>query len=218
MLFVRHASTPGMRAACFPAADADADAAGLTRAAALASTLASVLVSTVAARAAGQAAGAVVAGPVAGSVAGSAAGAVACTAPSVAARQTAAAAGLAARAVPALAEADCGRWRGLPYERVAREEPDALASWLTDPHAAPHGGESLAAHAERVAAWLESVRAEPGVVAVCDAGAIRAALAHALGLDPLSAARFDLAPLSVTELTVTRAGWRVAHVNRKVLF
>ncbi|MET7330841.1 histidine phosphatase family protein [Nonomuraea sp. NPDC005650] len=184
MLFVRHAGTPGMRAACFPTADADADAAGLTRAAALASTVAGV---------------------------------VAWTAPSAAACQTAAAIGLAARAVPALAEAECGRWRGLPYERVAREEPDALASWLSDPHAAPHGGESLAAHAERVAAWLESVRAEPGGVAVCDAGAIRAALAHALGLDPLSAARFDLAPLSVTELTVTRAGWRVAHVNRKVL-
>ncbi|MEW1846010.1 histidine phosphatase family protein [Nonomuraea angiospora] len=185
VLFVRHASTPGMRAACFPAPGEEADAASLTRAAALTRT---------------------------------AAGAVVWAAPSVAARQTVAALGLAARVVPALAEVDCGRWRGLPYERVAREEPDELASWLTDPHAAPHGGESLAAHAERVAAWLESVRAEPGVVAVCDAGAIRAALGHALGLDPLSAARFDLAPLSVTELTVTRAGWRVAHVNRKVLF
>ncbi|MGW6500403.1 histidine phosphatase family protein [Nonomuraea angiospora] len=185
VLFVRHASTPGMRAACFPAPGEEADAASLTRAAALTRT---------------------------------AAGAVVWAGPSVAARQTVAALGLAARVVPALAEADCGRWRGLPYERVAREEPDELASWLTDPHAAPHGGESLAAHAERVAAWLESVRAEPGVVAVCDAGAIRAALGHALGLDPLSAARFDLAPLSVTELTVTRAGWRVAHVNRKVLF
>ncbi|MEV6039451.1 histidine phosphatase family protein [Nonomuraea sp. NPDC052116] len=188
VLLVRHASTPGMRAACFPAPDADADAASLARAAALTQT-----------------------------VARAAAGAVAWAAPSVAAGQTVAALGLAARVVPALAEVDCGRWQGQPYERVAREEPDALASWLTDPHAAPHGGESLAAHAGRVAAWLESVRAEPGVVAVCDAGAIRAALGYALGLDPLSAARFDLAPLSVTELTVTRAGWRVAHVNRKVL-
>ncbi|MGW0204058.1 histidine phosphatase family protein, partial [Nonomuraea sp. NPDC003201] len=160
---------------------------------------------------------AAVAGPVAEAAVVGAAGAAAWAAPSVAAGQTVAALGLEARVVPALAEVDCGRWRGLPYERVAREEADALASWLTDPHAAPHGGESLAAHAGRVAAWLESVRAEPGVVAVCDAGAIRAALGHALGLDPLSTARFDLAPLSVTELTVTRAGWRVAHVNRKVL-
>ncbi len=185
-----------MRAARFPAPDEEADAASLARATALTRSPA---------------------GPLAGAATGAAAGPVVLAGPSVAARQTVDALRLAARVVPALAEVDCGRWRGLPYERVAWEEPDALASWLADPHATPHGGESLAAHAERVAAWLESVRAEPGVVAVCDAGTIRAALGHALGLDPLSAARFDLAPLSVTELTVTRAGWRVAHVNRKVL-
>ncbi|MEV4019296.1 histidine phosphatase family protein [Nonomuraea angiospora] len=228
VLFVRHASTPGMRAARFPAPDEDADAASLARAATLTQTAAASAAGPGTVAAAGAAPGSAAvaaAGPVvesavvaaAGAVLGAVVGAVAWAAPSVAACQTAAALGLEARVVPALAEVECGRWRGLPYERVAREEPDALASWLTDPHAAPHGGESLAAHAERVAAWLESVRAEPGVVAVCDAGAIRAALGHALGLDPLSAARFDLAPLSVTELTVTRAGWRVAHVNRKVL-
>ncbi|WP_240777892.1 histidine phosphatase family protein [Nonomuraea basaltis] len=211
MLFVRHATTPGMRAACFPA-DEDADAASLARAAAAL-------------------------GPMM-------AGATAWAAPTAAARQTAAAVGLEARVTPALAEADCGRWRGLPYARVAREEPDALASWLTDPHAAPHGGESPAELAARVAGWLDTVRAltpasagasagasvrTPGraepdaaraelhVVVFCDAGAIRAALGHALGLDPPRTARFDLAPLSLTELTATRAGWRVGHVNRKVL-
>ncbi|MEW9552930.1 histidine phosphatase family protein [Nonomuraea sp. NPDC050783] len=180
MLFVRHATTPGMRAACFPG-DEDADAASLARAAAL--------------------------GPAASP---------AWVAPVRAARRTAVALGLEPREAPALREADCGRWRGLPYERVAREEPEALASWLADPHAAPHGGESRAAHAARVAGWLDSLRDAPDQVAVCDAGTIRAALGHALGLDPGGAARFDLAPLSTTELAVTRDGWRVAHVNRKV--
>ncbi|MFG1704222.1 histidine phosphatase family protein [Nonomuraea sp. M3C6] len=190
MLFVRHASTPGMRAARFPA-DEPADASSLAKVAAVA-------------------------------------GSKAWVAPSRAALQTAVAMGLEPVTTPALAEADCGRWRGLAYEQVAREEPDALASWLSDPHAAPHGGESLAALAARVAGWLEEVRSQagrldetrsqpPGVV-VCDAGAIRAALGHVLGLGPVAAARFDLAPLSTTELTVTRGGWRVAHVNRKVLF
>lgn len=138
--------------------------------------------------------------------------------PAPAAGQTAVALGMAPREAAALAEADAGRWRGLPYAQIARDEPDALAAWLADPDAVPHGGESNARMAARVARWLDSMRAEPDVVAVCDVGAIRAALGYALGLDPLWTARFDLAPLSTTELTVAGGGWRVAHVNRKATF
>ncbi|MFI6298557.1 histidine phosphatase family protein [Nonomuraea sp. NPDC050790] len=144
-------------------------------------------------------------------------------APSVAALQTASAMGLAPIVVDALAEADHGRWSGLPYTRVAQDEPDALASWLADPGAAPHGGESLDTMTARVAGWLDETRARfdgrrgrPFLV-ICDAGAIRAALGHALGLQPPHAVRFDLAPLSTTELAATRGGWRVAHVNRDAL-
>ncbi|GGT43121.1 histidine phosphatase family protein [Nonomuraea spiralis] len=181
MLFVRHATTPGMRAACFPS-DEEADPAGLAKAAALTLTTASVV----------------------------------WAAPARAALQTARAMGLPARESAALAEADCGRWVGLSFEQVAREEPEALARWLTDAGAAPHGGESRTAHAVRVASWLDSVRDEPDQVVVCEVGTIRAALAHALRLDPLGATRFDVAPLSTTELVVVRDGWRISHVNRKV--
>ncbi|WP_246007359.1 histidine phosphatase family protein [Actinomadura pelletieri] len=147
-------------------------------------------------------------------LAGSVQGAEAWSSPARAARETCAALGLAARPVAALAEADHGRWAGAPYARIAADEPDALARWRSDPHAAPHGGESRAALAARVAAWLGT---GPDGVAVCDAGVIRAALAHALGLDVTAADRFDLAPLSTTGLTIEGDGWRVAHVNRKVL-
>ncbi|TXK41559.1 histidine phosphatase family protein [Nonomuraea sp. C10] len=201
VLFVRHATTPGTRAACFPT-DEDADTAGLTRATAL----------TKPAR------GTAGTPDVGLGPAGFAGVTTAWTAPVRAARQTAAALGLAACEAVALGEADCGRWRGLPYERVAEQEPDAIARWLADPDAAPHGGEPLTAHAARVARWLDGVREEPEGVVVCGVGTIRAALGHALGLGPLGAARFDLAPLSTTELAITRDGWRVAHVNRKVLF
>jgi broad specificity phosphatase PhoE len=148
-------------------------------------------------------------------LAGRVAGAPAYAAPARAALRTAAAMGLEAAVAEDLAEADYGRWSGLPYERVARDDPDGLASWLTDPHATPHGGESLAALAARVAGWLDE-GPPPEAVVVCDAGVIRAALGHALGLDPTVTARFDLAPLSTTELSATRSGWRVSHVNRKV--
>ncbi|GAA4950911.1 hypothetical protein GCM10023334_065640 [Nonomuraea thailandensis] len=215
-MFIRHATTPVMRAACFPG-DVDADPASLARAAALRPLFA---------------------------------GRAAWVSPAGAARRTALAMGLEPRVCAALGEADCGRWRGLPYERVALEEPEALARWLSDPHAAPHGGESLAALTYRVAAWLDATREParhvasasassfassfasagrhapasvpagqhvpvPGVV-VCDVGVIRAALGHALGLDPVAAARFDLAPLSATELIAAQDGWRIAYVNRKV--
>jgi broad specificity phosphatase PhoE len=138
-------------------------------------------------------------------------------APAPAAVRTAQVIGLAPTVIEGLAEADYGRWSGLPYADVAKREPDALARWLADPDASPHGGESLAALARRIAGWLDSVRAEPAAVVVCDAGVIRAALGHALGLGPLTSNRFDLAPLSTTALAAAHDGWRVAHVNRKVV-
>src|SRR5690606_31382694 len=141
VLFVRHATTPGTRAACFPT-DEDADTAGLTRATAL----------TKPAR------GTAGTPDVGLGPAGFAGVTTAWTAPVRAARQTAAALGLAACEAVALGEADCGRWRGLPYERVAEQEPDAIARWLADPDAAPHGGEPLTAHAATVARWLAGVR------------------------------------------------------------
>lgn len=136
-------------------------------------------------------------------------------APATAARQTADALGWAAIEVPELAEVDSGRWRGLPYTQVAQTEPAALAAWLSDPEAAPHGGESQADLAARVAGWLD--KAELVSIVICDVGVIRAALGHALGLGPLQTARFDVAPLTTTELLPARGGWRVAHVNRKVI-
>ncbi|GAA4232863.1 hypothetical protein GCM10022254_33920 [Actinomadura meridiana] len=184
MLFVRHATSAGMREVRFPAddsADGPADASGLARARLLGGTLPR--------------------------------DAEAWSSPARAARETCAALGLDARPVAALAEAECGRWAGVPYAVVAENEPDALASWLSDPRAVPHGGESRADLADRVADWLGSGASG---IAVCDAGVIRAALAHVLGLDVMAADRFDLAPLSTTRLTSAGGGWRVAHVNRKV--
>ncbi|GGQ30961.1 histidine phosphatase family protein [Streptosporangium pseudovulgare] len=186
MLFVRQAGTPGTRSACFPT-DEPADAASLRKAERLRKERP---------------------GP-------ALAAAVTWVAPVTAARQTAAALGSEAIDAPELAEADAGRWRGLPYAKVAETEPDGLAAWLGDPRAAPHGGESLARLAARVSGWLDAAAAE--AVVICDVGVIRAALGHALGLGPLETARFDVAPLSTTELVPVRGGWRVAHVNRKVI-
>ncbi|MFE3447554.1 histidine phosphatase family protein [Nonomuraea sp. NPDC059194] len=249
MLFVRHALTAGMRGARFPTGEERADPSSLDKARRLAPMF------------------------TAGTVF---AGRAAFAAPGPAAWETAVALGFEPVVVPELAEPDHGRWRGLPYEEVAQADPESFARWLTDPGAAPHGGESHADAAARVVGWLETLRDAPRqddhphdpspaasdpspassgrgpavsgrgsaasdqssvaagprpaggapgisraggsperIVVVCDVGVVRAVLGHALGTDPLVAARFDLAPLSLTQVSAAREGWRIGYVNRK---
>src|SRR5262249_11146732 len=73
--------------------------------------------------------------------------------PALRARETASCAGLIASG-DAPDECAFGRWAGLSLAEVAEREPDAVREWMTDPDAAPHGGESLRAVLARVAEWL----------------------------------------------------------------
>jgi alpha-ribazole phosphatase len=88
--------------------------------------------------------------------------------------------GLAAVVDPRLAEMDFGRWEGVPWDAVPRAELDA---WAADFHGArPHGGESVAMLAARVASALSGLGRGGGggsVAAVTHNGVIRAALAAA---------------------------------------
>ncbi|WP_326810952.1 histidine phosphatase family protein [Streptomyces scopuliridis] len=77
--------------------------------------------------------------------------------PSLRCRRTAEALGLDAKPLPALAPCAMGRWQGRTLDEVAAAEPDALASWLADPAAAPHGGEPLLALLARAAHWLDTL-------------------------------------------------------------
>ncbi|SHN13075.1 Broad specificity phosphatase PhoE [Duganella sacchari] len=115
---------------------------------------------------------------------------------------------LDAAIAPALAEIDFGRWTGQGLADLAAAEPDSLATWLSDPQTAPHGGESFGALAARVGAWLDALPDTSGtVIALTHASVIRAAILHALGA-PLSAhARIEVAPLSLVELRRSARGW-----------
>jgi broad specificity phosphatase PhoE len=129
--------------------------------------------------------------------------------------QTAEAAGVASpRVVAALAECDFGAWGGRTLEDVHAQAPDAVAAWMTDPAARPHGGESLATLAARVGAWLDGEAATDGwAVAFTHGGVVKAAVAHALGA-PLEAFwRIDVAPLTITELHAHDRRWTVTRVN-----
>src|SRR3954453_12450394 len=134
-------------------------------------------------------------------------------APALRARETAAAAGLAATG-DAPAECDFGRWAGLSLQTVAEREPDAVREWMTDPDAAPHGGESLRALLERVGEWLDGQAPLGGTaVAITHGGVIKACVVIALTAPPAAFWRVDVAPLAITELHAHDGRWTVTRVN-----
>jgi broad specificity phosphatase PhoE len=143
------------------------------------------------------------------------AGCEALTSPALRCRQTAEAAGLSAPSVdPALAECDFGTWTGRSLADVHEAEPETAEAWMLDPHARPHGGESLATFAARVSRWLDcQAQLDGRAVAVTHAGVVKAAVVHALGA-PLDAIwRIDAAPLAITELHAHDGRWTVTRVN-----
>ena len=85
---------------------------------------------------------------------------------------------------------------------------------MSDPAASPHGGESLAAFATRVACWLdEQARLDGAAVAITHGGVVKAAVVQALGA-PLDAFwRIDCAPLSITELHAHDGRWTLTRLN-----
>ncbi|MBA6440287.1 histidine phosphatase family protein [Streptomyces sp. GMR22] len=143
------------------------------------------------------------------------------TAPSERCRGTAAALGLDAAVTPELCDLDMGRWRGRSLDEVGQEAPEEVAAWLSDPAAAPHGGETLLELVERIGAWLDARREEPAsatppaparaarLLAVVEPAVVRAALVHALGLPAPTFWRLDVAPLTATELSGRAGRWNL---------
>jgi broad specificity phosphatase PhoE len=128
--------------------------------------------------------------------------------PAACARDTAQALGLVAQVDTGLADAHPGHWSGRRLAEFAVDEAPALAAWSSDPHAAPHGGESFGAVLARVGAWLEGLEDSDIIIAVTHAAVMRAAIIHALDAPPASFPRIEIAPLSVVELRRSARGWR----------
>ena len=118
------------------------------------------------------------------------------TAPELRARQTAES--LNATLDQGLRDCDLGTWKGQPLKQLDERE---LHAWLTDPQAAPHGGESIAALCQRVARWMDSALGEGEWIAVTHPFVIRAAMLHALGASTESFHRIDVPPLARVRLS-----------------
>ncbi len=127
---------------------------------------------------------------------------------SLRATQTAKALGLASKPVEVLRDQDFGRWAGKKLSEVQQLEPEVLANWLNDPEAAPHGGESLAEVAARVASFLDEATIMKGrTIAVTHPAVIRAAIVIVLGAPLQAFWNIDVEPLSVTEFTNDGRRW-----------
>ncbi|WP_424891059.1 histidine phosphatase family protein [Streptomyces sp. XH2] len=131
------------------------------------------------------------------------------TTPSPRCRETAAVLGAdGAGAEPALRDLGAGRWEGRALAELGASEPEAVAAWLTDPDAAPHGGESVRGVVARVGAWLDGLE-DGRVLAVAAPAVIRAAVVHGLALPAQVFWRLDVQPLSLTELTGRGGRWNL---------
>lgn len=128
------------------------------------------------------------------------------TAPEQRTRQTAALLGLAsASSEPRLADLNCHVWRGRTLTGLDAED---LRTWLTDPAAAVHGGESIAELITRVSGWLTSLTdSTQSAVAVTHPAVIRAALIATLDIRPEVFWRIDISPASRTVLHFRDQHW-----------
>ena len=126
---------------------------------------------------------------------------------------------------PRLAEQDFGDWQGRAYADLAAEDAEAWRRfWLAPAAEVPPGGESFTALAGRVAEAIEALtrrHAGRDIVCVSHGGPIRAALAHALALDPAQALSFAVDCCALTRLDHVAAAagergrgcWRITLVN-----
>lgn len=131
-------------------------------------------------------------------------------APSTRCAQTAYALGLTTTLEPALRDLDYGMWRGRTVDEVVADEPYGYSAWLTDPDAAPHGGESVRQLCRRIANWLSSVPPYAGsALVITEPAVVRASLVHALSAPVNAFWHFDVPPLSTVSLTLRGGHWNV---------
>ncbi|QAY95458.1 histidine phosphatase family protein [Methylovirgula ligni] len=136
------------------------------------------------------------------------------TSPALRAVQTAQALHLDAAIDPRLADIDLRDWAGKSLAGLEATDAEALALWMADPGAAPHGGESVTRLLARVAGWLDTLRSSDGrIVAVTHAAVIRAAAVLALDANPKSFWRIDIAPLSFSRFHAQGGRWTLRCLN-----
>ncbi|NLS01703.1 histidine phosphatase family protein [Rhizobium sp. P38BS-XIX] len=132
------------------------------------------------------------------------------TSPALRAQQTATLWDMDATLEAALRECDYGRWKGRSLADLYESEPESLSLWMTDPDAAPHGGESQSGVSHRVGAWMEEHLGGTGhTVAVTHASIIRAAILHVLRAPASAFWTIDVEPFGLVQMTSDGRRWQL---------
>jgi broad specificity phosphatase PhoE len=124
-------------------------------------------------------------------------------------QQTAEVLGLSAAITVDLRDCDYAEWSGSAISEVQLRKPEDVAEWLTDPGAAPHGGESILKLIGRIGRWLEVQRDAGHTLAITHPAVIRSAIVHGLEAPPQAFWRLDIEPLSLTDLRFNGRVWTV---------
>ncbi|MER6029605.1 histidine phosphatase family protein [Streptomyces sp. NPDC001851] len=124
--------------------------------------------------------------------------------------RTAAALALRATTEPALRDLDYGAWRGRTAADIVAADPYGYSAWLTDPDAAPHGGETIRRLCHRTALWLDGLPAGTGhAVAIAEPAVWRALLVHGLSAPARAFWQLRISPRHAVCLTRRGAAWSI---------
>ncbi len=130
--------------------------------------------------------------------------------PALRARQTAVLLGLDGTLESEMRDCDYGVWRGRSLAELHESDPESLLSWMKDPAAAPHGGESLSSVMQRISEWLGHHVQDVGhVVVVTHASVIRAAILHVLQAPASAFWTIDIEPFGLVEMTSDGRRWQL---------
>ncbi len=120
---------------------------------------------------------------------------------------------------PGFIEQNFGEWQGVPMQNfAARVGASTHPFWPIAAAERPPGGESFTQMISRVGAAMERLADEQNdnVVVISHGGAIRAACAHALKLDPHQALSLAVDNISLTRLEFNGADWRLVSLNEQL--
>lgn len=123
-----------------------------------------------------------------------------------------------------LAEQNFGDWQGRKREEVYAELDPKHLFWLAPARTRAPGGESFVDLMERAGAVIDRLTAQHAgrdIISVGHGGVIRAAIGHALGLDPEIALACQVDNCSITRLdhfgptdSHPEGAWALFHVNQ----